>query len=491
MSEKTYVTPTGVEGLRIRSGPSTEGTVVATVYFPEMLEVNENPASVLAKIGNEGQWINVTSEQGSGYVAAWFVQQSFVSESGAAPEVPTDAASQPTAPVAPTPVQPVVAPPKLPTVPPVQPVITPPSPTGPPLTLSTSSPEGLRVRSGPGRQYDTAGSITPQDRVQAVDPNDARAKLGRDGEWIQITMPNGQTGWAAAWFLREPPKVLELPIGHALAGVHGPTDPGMWPWDDINYSILQKARVEAVKVLAAEDMGAPIVDRLRTVGVKFIMARLFAKFPVRRTVDDFLHEIDASTGRLYAAGVRYFEVHNEPNLHHADGPEGMWVMWQNGKEFGDFFLQCRDILKQRYPEGLWGWPGLSPGLDVSKPDGTPLRYDSERFMREAEPAMRQADFICLHTYWGADGSPYTRSLQDLRRYAEMFPDKVIIASEFSNSSPKVEKQIKGQEYQKLFNEARTLPANVGALISYVLSASAGYPYEIWRDSPIPDLVGKR
>ncbi len=485
MSEdKLIVTPTDSDGLRIRSGPGVEYREVARVFVGEKLEVIEPYADALAKIGHEGQWIRIYCSKGSGWVAAEYVQQAFVAAAGTAPVV--SAAAQPEAPT-----QPPARPPesRVASAVPVLPV----SPPAPPaeLILHTHSSDGLRIRSGPGKQYGQIASILPGDRVSAVDPADARAKLGRDGEWIEIRLPDGKIGWAAAQYMEVPPTFVQAPMGHALVGVHGPTDPGKWPWDGPNYDIIRAARVQAVKVLTGEDIDGSVVQRLHENGVRFVMARLFAKFPSRRTPKDFADEVTPSAARLYEAGVRYFEVHNEPNLHHRDAPEGMWVCWQNGREFGNFLLESIQLLRQRLPEALFGWPGVSPGQDISLPDGRPLRYHSERFEKEAEFAMQQCDFICLHTYWGADGSPYTRSLRDIRRYAERFPNKVIFASEFSNSSPQVSKDIKAQEYARFYAEARNLPPNVGGLFSFVLSASAGFPYETWRDSPIPHAVGAR
>jgi hypothetical protein len=363
-------------------------------------------------------------------------------------------------------------------------------PSGEPLTLRTTEADGLRIRSGPGTEHERLSAIRPWDRVEAVNPNDARIKLGKQDQWIEVRTESSETGWAAAWFMEEAAKTYVFPFGHAMAGLHGPADPAAWAWTQDTYNLIQETGVKAVKILSAGDIGGEQVAKLKGLGAEFIMARLFAKFASRKTPDEFFNEVQGATDRLYQAGVRWFEVHNEPNLHHKDGPEGMWVMWQNGGEFSGFFHKMLELLRKRYPDAMFGWPGLSPGFDFSH-DGKQIRYDSARFEAEAHDAMEAADFICIHTYWGADGSPYTRSLEDLRRYAERFPDKAIIASEFSNSSPSIDKQVKGEEYVRFFQEAKSLPENVGALFSYIISASWGYTAETWKDSPIPGLVARR
>lgn len=359
-----------------------------------------------------------------------------------------------------------------------------------PLILVTTELDGLTIRSGPGTGHERLTAIGRHDRVRAVDPAEARTKLGKQAAWIELELADGVRGWAAAWFLQEAPATAEFPFGHALPGLHGPADPAAWAWTDEIFGIIEASGVRAVKVLCAGDIGGEQIRRLEDLGIEFIMARLFAKFGEPKSPEEFVDEIQGATDRLYGAGVRWFEVHNEPNLHHKDGPEGMWVMWQNGQQFAGFLLKLLDLLRQRYPEARFGWPGLSPGLDFSS-NGKPLRYASARFEEEAASAMMACDFICMHTYWGADGSPYTRALADLNDYAERFPDKIIIASEFSNASQHVDKRDKGKEYGDFYIKAQqTLPQNVGALFSYVLSASGGYTAETWQDSPISELVAR-
>jgi hypothetical protein len=348
--------------------------------------------------------------------------------------------------------------------------------------------ESLRIREGPGVRFAQIGELTPDQRLQAINPDAARAALGREGAWVALRLPDGSPGWCAAWHLRESPSVVQAPEGHALAGLHGPTDPDAWAWDEENYCTVQVARMEAVKLMGGGDIGASIVDRLRNLGIRLFLVRLYGNFRERRPASSFIDQVSRPVETLIAAGCRYFEVHNEPNIHEV---EGMWVMWQNGREFGEFYLEVRDRLRERFPGGLFGWPGVSPGRDLFDTRGHPLRYDSERFLREAEFAVQTADFVCLHTYWGADGSVYTRSLSDIRRCAERYSDKLVFASEFSNNNPAQPKHAKANEYVRFYTEARQLPPNVGGVFAFALSASSGFIHETWRGSEIPAIVGRR
>jgi hypothetical protein len=213
---------------------------------------------------------------------------------------------------------------------------------------------------------------------------------------------------------------------------------------------------------------------------------LFAKFETPRTPQSFVDEVTDAVRRLYELGVRYFEVHNEPNLHSPDSPEGMWVAWRNGQEFGDFFLKAVALLRTLAPEAQFGFPGVSPG-----PDEHGVRMSSDAFLAQAEPALRRADFICIHTYWGADSTGYMDSIRKVRAFCDRHPTQLVFVTEFSNSHKLIGRDVKAREYVQFYTEAQKLPPNVGGLFCYLLSASHGYESERWKGSQIAEVVGGR
>jgi len=471
--KQIFVTPSDASGMFVRAGPSKGFKAVESAFPGDNLQLLGDAEKALEKVGQDGQWVQVKTPEGRvGWAAAWLVEKVVSGEEssiGVTTLSPDD-----TVPV------PAQAPGQI-------------------LALSTVLPGGMNIRSGPSLDYSIVASAEAGDKLVALGKHaEALDKLGKQDEWVPVRTSQDTSGWAAAWLLekwspeappKEEPAYIKSPIGHALAGIHGPADPGKWPWDVGAYDIVKQARMEAVKLLAAADIDEDVVHNLQNLGVNFIMARLFAKFEKPRSAQSFVDEVSGATQKLYDAGVRYFEVHNEPNLHHKDGPEGMWVNWQNGREFGDFLLECLSSLRTRFPTGKFGWPGLSPGDDVNDEQGKPLRYSSAQFLDEAEVAAGQCDFVCMHTYWQADG--YSRSLNEIREYCKRFPGKTIVVSEFSNSSPTIKKSVKGAEYKEFYQAAKALPPNLGALISYVMSASWGYTPEAWRDSEIMGIVAKR
>ncbi len=446
-AQKAYATPVHATGVLLRAGPGSQFEPLETLYMGDLLELLEPRPDVLASVGKAGQWLKVRTPRNlNGWVEAWVVQRAYT---GSEPEGPSE--------------------------------------TGP-LYLRTNSSTGIFIRSGPGTQFQPIASAFPADRLEALgQPSAVRVMLGQRGKWVQVKTVQGIVGWAGAFFLELMPPYFSWPVGHALVGLHGPADPGEWPWDDGAYVTIRVARAEAVKLLAAGDIGATVVERLRREGVRFLMARLFAKFNERRSPQSFVQEVAAATIRLYNAGVRYFEVHNEPNLHSAVSPEGMWVAWQNGREFGQFFLEVVEQMRGLVPGAQFGFPGLSPGPD----DARQGRASSEVFLAQAEGAVRQADFVCMHTYWGADGSTYLDSIRKVRQFCDRFPNQLVMVTEFSNTHERIGKDVKAREYVQFYSEAQRLSPNLGALFSFALSATEGYPEQMWKGSPIPEIVGRR
>ena len=273
--------------------------------------------------------------------------------------------------------------------------------------------------------------------------------------------------------------------GICLVGAHGRADGRM---QDPDFTACQQARVESVKLLssaAPED-----VDRLRALNPNiFIMVRLFASFQGRNyNADQFVTDLTYDMQQFYNKGVRYFEIHNEPNL----TVEGWTTSWQNGTEFNAWFLRCYQLFKARFPEARLGYPGLSP-------DGIPapgLRTNDVIFLNDSDEAARTADWIGAHCYWqneaemGAPGGG-----QGHVEYRRRYPDKLLFITEFSNPAQNIDRRTKGQQYVRYYQNLRNVPG-VGAAFSFILSASSGFPWEAWRDedgtiSEIPGLVGAR
>jgi hypothetical protein len=275
-----------------------------------------------------------------------------------------------------------------------------------------------------------------------------------------------------------PPDVTFINWEHrAVMGLHGPADPG-GGWVPEAFEVVQQARVRAIKVLVP-DFQPGEGDRLRQIiPDMFLMARLFSNQLGERRGQDgtpagtgrwLANEVaDPGDGnnpmnRAFNAGIRFFEVHNEPNLI----SEGLRVNWQDGAEFVRFFQAVVDVLRPRYPGAQFGFPGLSPG-----PVGDNRAIEAGTFLRQARAATEAADFLCCHVYWGQMGVTLQDALNDLRAFCRQFPNKRIVCSEFSNNDPNLDREAKADQYFEFFQACRSMPSNLGAMFAYALS---------WRD----------
>jgi hypothetical protein len=157
--------------------------------------------------------------------------------------------------------------------------------------------------------------------------------------------------------------------------------------------------------------------------------------------------------------VRYFEVHNEPNL----DIEGMNWNWANGAEFGNWLLQVMNLLRPRFPEAKWGYPGLSPQPSV------------DAFLDGSAAATSACDWIGVHCYWqqplnqppfpmnGDNAGYYWRA-----KFKPRFPEKMLMITEFSNNGAGVSLTDKGTQYADYIKLLRTEP-NIGAAFGFALN----------------------
>jgi len=308
------------------------------------------------------------------------------------------------------------------------------------------------------------------DYVPAASPDDFRSSLQKrldaNDPFLTVITPT------YAW-----------PPGRCLLGVHGRADGPMQPAD---FKAIQAADVEAVKLLTwarPQD-----IDALRQIRPDvFILARLMTKIGSPSQFSDFfVSEVQSQMAAFYARGIRYFEVHNEPNLK----DEGWLSSWQNGTDFARFFMEVRQKLKAAYPDALLGWPGLSPGPALAG-----LRMKDTDFLEQADAAVRAADWVGVHCYWQSAALMEDETVggRIYRNYRQRYPDKLLFITEFSNRAEPA--AVKAPQYLAYYQSLRNEPG-VGAAFSFVVSASGPFSGEAWRDeagnlSAIPATVGAR
>jgi hypothetical protein len=228
--------------------------------------------------------------------------------------------------------------------------------------------------------------------------------------------------------------------------------------------LIAKSRVEAFKMLTLPDpeLNKRLVQQLKNIRPDmFIVARIFYspghREKTRFSAQDFVNTVFIGVKAAFEAGVRYFEVHNEPNLE----TEGMGWNWSGGAEFGNWLMQTLTLLRQDFRDARFGYPGLSPQ------DNVPA------FIESSAPAVGQCDWIGAHAYWqdlNHPSFPITGEEAGMywRRFRNRFPDKLLMITEFSNNNGSIDPVEKGRQYSEYYRLLRN-ERNVGAAFSFALS----------------------
>ena len=192
-SAVTLIVPTRAlitgDGLQVRVGPGTAYEVRTSLAEGD--EVN-----VLGR-DEMGDWMKVGLDSGAeGWVAAEFVD---VGDSlKAVPVITPEPIATPTTELTPTAMPSPTVPPEATAAPTAVPTVTVP-------IASRTTGGGLRMRSGPGTDYEVLTFLAEGQEVNV---------LGRDetGEWLKISLDSGEEGWVAAEFVEVDVAVEALPI---------------------------------------------------------------------------------------------------------------------------------------------------------------------------------------------------------------------------------------------------------------------------------------
>jgi len=175
------------DDLALRADPSIGGFLWKRLVAGTELICLEPKATAKAKIGVNGQWINVQDPAGDqGYVAAWYV-----SETKGQPPAGSTASTPATSTTTSTTSKPAST----------TPVITETLPAGAMLFVPT---EELAFRSKPEIAPETlVRRIPATEQLVCLEPaNFAIEKVGVVGKWLKVRDQQGKEGFVAAWYVK-------------------------------------------------------------------------------------------------------------------------------------------------------------------------------------------------------------------------------------------------------------------------------------------------
>ncbi len=351
----------------------------------------------------------------------------------------------------------------------------PPRPTQPPAastqTIWVSTTDGLNLRQQQSSTSQVLEVIPYGTQLTTIGPT-----VGPDAggvTWQQVRPPDNQLGWVAvningqATISTSAPAPVQVtsavPWGKCLAGL-GMGNPQ--PLTPTELSVIKAANLECFKTLSLGDPGQnqQLISQLKQINPNmFIVTRLFFSVDVNSktkfSAQDFVNFCMNGLSASYQAGVRYFEVHNEPNLDN----EGMNWNWASGADFGNWLQQVLNILRPQFPDAKFGYPGVSPQPNV------------DAFLDGSAAAANACDWIGVHCYWqqashqppypidGDNAGYYWRA-----KFRSRFPNKMLMITEFSVNTSAVASPDKGQRYAQYIQMLRH-EQNVGAAFSFALS----------------------
>lgn len=185
-------------GLRVRAAPTTASATLTIEPPGSLLKCLEPEAVARPKIGVYDQWLRVSTAGGvEGYVAAWYV------EAAPAPTPAPAPAPQPQPSPAPAPAPPPAPPPTPAPAPAPEPAPAPveAAPLIASVVLSVGT-SGLRVRTQPSLAGGYVCVVKAGRQMTLLDPpEEARAKVGKAGQWLYIRTTDGRKGYVQAQYV--------------------------------------------------------------------------------------------------------------------------------------------------------------------------------------------------------------------------------------------------------------------------------------------------
>lgn len=306
---------------------------------------------------------------------------------------------------------------------------------------------GLRVRNIPTVDGEIIGQIQPFDFVVPREEHGrVLAKTGVEGQWINIRMPDGRKGFAAAWFLEatEYQKfALNInPVGVNLDALHplGTPDPsrlGDIGWVRFGYNVSNNSGSEDIN--AAFNRYAPLAERYVKAGYKVCFttshqtygeAKGFPPWPQMqdenwRALIDRFAELIARIAQQWAGRglVECWQIWNEQ-----DAPIGATAsVPMSPQNYGRMLDKVIPAIKASDAEvyvitgGHTSGPGLAPNYIRTAITST--------------PQAQRLDGIAFHPYGRGTNlsSPYAHFGhidESIRAFSRIFPSKPVWITEW-------------------------------------------------------------
>lgn len=247
------------DGLRIREVAGS-GTPNGTLALNETVESMESAGETTRKLGILNQWLRVRADDGTvGYVAAWFMGEAdALATPRHDPVTPSDPSAAGLTAFRSSPA--------------------PSAPAMPAVVYVRPKEDGLRIREQP-RDGHPIGQVDLSTVLKSLETPDATgAKIGRQGEWLNVRAQDGTSGYVAAWRIiqADPPQPIARPAGGNIIGINldqfhplGSPDPARFQglgWVRFGYNVSMGRGSQDID--AALSLYRPLAERYARAGFK-------------------------------------------------------------------------------------------------------------------------------------------------------------------------------------------------------------------------------
>jgi len=177
------------DNLALRADPSIGGYLWKRIAAGSELTSLEDAAKTKAKLGQQGQWVQVQDSTGQqGYTAAWYVSDKKDAQPVTPPATPQPASS-PTGAASSSTTSTAASAAKVPV---------------PPGAMELLPTEELAFRTQPVISDSTLIRRLPlTEKLISLEPTDQTIKkIGTTGQWLNVQDSTGQQGYVAAWYVK-------------------------------------------------------------------------------------------------------------------------------------------------------------------------------------------------------------------------------------------------------------------------------------------------
>ncbi len=353
--------------------------------------------------------------------------------------------------------------------------------------------DGLRVRKRPGTGYEIITKANATDNLETLEMHGRTlAKVGRDGEWLNVRTPNGKSGYSAAWFLNAvAPELVDsarltginLDILHPL-GRPAPQRLGNIGWVRFNYNVSYNPQNNSygnTDLMLAYARYRPSIEQYARAGYRVIVTLTHQTYGEGAG----FHWNHMDSNQWLALTVRFVEMAREIALQYT-GKNLVYAyqIWNEQDAPADMDSSV-PMLAGNYAfllgESIRAIRAVDPRVKIitgGHTGGPVLGKKYAQALLRALPPGVEPDGLAVHSYGrgttpGLPYAPFGHIDDEIESYLELLPDKPLWITEWGvldhpNDPPE---QVTDYAVKMVRHVRSRYPGRVAALVWYAWAQS--------------------